>query len=591
MLGVCSAPFAQNPSPPPNPESEQFSAQDASLQVLASGPIHEAFAEPVVFDPQPGATIKMEPREPIEELPPDQKPAGTDVAWIPGYWGWDDDRDDFIWISGLWRELPPGREWVPGYWATASDGHQWVSGYWSSTESASLDYLAEPPESLETGPATPSPSDNHIWVPGCWQWNEARYMWRPGYWIAAQPDWLWMPAHYVWTPGGYVFVDGFWDYPVQRRGLLFAPIYFGGGVVVTTGYQYTPRYCVNTTLLTDHLFVWPRYNRYYFGDYYATNYTQAGIVPWFAFNQSHIGFDPIFANYSHHHRVDRDWDQRQRNTYEQLREREADRPARIVVRDSGPQKLPGSVEESLVVRLDQTAALKDSPIRLEKVDDQQRLSIAERTKGLREFTRQRSQMEGESVTQNRAPLPKETATPKEGQKGVPKVRQPNQRERARSPISSSSESKESKAEAAPARPKTPELDPKIEPNKTPRRGKRTGGPQPDSPKTNSDRPRIKPQTPGTNPLPDKPGAAPVPKKPNPLPPAPKIDPKVPIAPPTPPKGEPKRPNPLPIPSPDESKPEKPKKEPGPPPPESKPEQPERKVPPAKREPEPKKPKN
>lgn len=33
-------------------------------------------------------------------LPPDQKPEGDDVAWIPGYWAWDDERNDFLWVSG-----------------------------------------------------------------------------------------------------------------------------------------------------------------------------------------------------------------------------------------------------------------------------------------------------------------------------------------------------------------------------------------------------------------------------------------------------------------------------------------------------------
>src|SRR5689334_17752063 len=40
------------------------------LEVLASGPIHEAFAEPVVFDPKPGPIVTKEPPPPVEEEPP-----------------------------------------------------------------------------------------------------------------------------------------------------------------------------------------------------------------------------------------------------------------------------------------------------------------------------------------------------------------------------------------------------------------------------------------------------------------------------------------------------------------------------------------
>ncbi len=87
---------------------------EEEVQVLTRGPVHEAFAETVTFDPEPGIVVPKAPPAAIEELPPDQKPEGANVAWIPGYWGWDDERSDFLWVSGVWRALPPGRQWVPG---------------------------------------------------------------------------------------------------------------------------------------------------------------------------------------------------------------------------------------------------------------------------------------------------------------------------------------------------------------------------------------------------------------------------------------------------------------------------------------------
>ena len=97
----------------------------AGMEVMTRGPVHEAFAETVAFDPAAGIIVSQQPPTLIEEVMPDQRPAGDNVAWIPGYWGWDEDQNDFLWISGIWRNLPPGREWVPGYcpqWTPAING-------------------------------------------------------------------------------------------------------------------------------------------------------------------------------------------------------------------------------------------------------------------------------------------------------------------------------------------------------------------------------------------------------------------------------------------------------------------------------------
>ena len=80
---------------------------DSGLEVLTSGPIHEAFAPVITMSPQPGVVAVKAPPEMIDETPPSQRPAGANVAWIPGYWAWDGDRDDYLWITGLWRTIPP----------------------------------------------------------------------------------------------------------------------------------------------------------------------------------------------------------------------------------------------------------------------------------------------------------------------------------------------------------------------------------------------------------------------------------------------------------------------------------------------------
>jgi hypothetical protein len=120
--------------------------------------VHEAFAEPVVFDPRPGLIAPKGPPPAIEEQPPDQRPEGAHVEWVPGYWSWDEDRGDFLWVSGIWRDLPPDRQWVPGYWNPVQGGYQWVSGFWSPVEQERLTYLPETPASIVAPEAAPGPA-------------------------------------------------------------------------------------------------------------------------------------------------------------------------------------------------------------------------------------------------------------------------------------------------------------------------------------------------------------------------------------------------------------------------------------------------
>ena len=85
------------------------------VEVLARGPIHEAYAEPSEREPAPTPVIPKEPPKAIEELPPDQKPEGDNVPWLPGYWAWDDDKKDHIWISGFWRNAAAGPNLGSGF--------------------------------------------------------------------------------------------------------------------------------------------------------------------------------------------------------------------------------------------------------------------------------------------------------------------------------------------------------------------------------------------------------------------------------------------------------------------------------------------
>ena len=274
----------------------QDAAKDGQPQVLTRGPIHEAFATPVTFDPKPGASAPRMPPPLVDELPPDQKPDGDNVAWIPGYYQWDEERKNFVWISGFWRVMPPGRKWIPGYWNKQDDNSsQWVSGYWAAAEQAQVEYLPAPPPTLETGPQNQAPGPNYIWTPGCYVYRDSHWWWRPGFYVAASPGWIWMPAYYAYTPCGYVYVDGYWDWSVRRRGVIFAPCYWSAWSYRPV-YVYRPTVCIDVDIVTDHFFCRTGYGCYYFGDYYGGTYVSLGFSPWFKFHYARGGgYCPVYA--------------------------------------------------------------------------------------------------------------------------------------------------------------------------------------------------------------------------------------------------------------------------------------------------------
>ena len=390
------------------------------VQVLTRGPVHEAFAGTVIFNPEPGIVVTKAPPAPIEEVPPEERPQGDNVTWIPGYWGWDDERSSFIWVSGVWRALPPGRQWMAGYWGTTPQGYQWTSGYWADAAARETSYLPPPPTTLEVGPNIGAPSMDYSWMPGCWVWYQGRYAWSPGYWAQGRADWDWTPAHYVWTPRGFIFVGGFWDYPVERRGVLFAPVYFDSGVYARRGYYYSPRIVIDLAVFTDHLFLRPSYQHYYFGDYYATSYDQRGYYASLSFQSSRYGYDPVYSHQRWEHRQDQQWEHRLEVSYQERREHETARPPRTwaAQRDINPGTADSKQNRVLVATsIDQLAARKDSPMRFQPVAREESQRLAQRGQEVQKSGDQRRTLEarpadtavrtpGAVLVPAKAPLPR-----------------------------------------------------------------------------------------------------------------------------------------------------------------------------------------
>ncbi|MCU0785354.1 MAG: hypothetical protein MUF81_15135 [Verrucomicrobia bacterium] len=428
----------------------------AGAQVLTRGPVHEAFAGMVTFNPEPGVVVTKAPPDVIEEMPPEERLAGDNVAWIPGYWGWDDERSDFLWVSGTWRALPPGRQWMAGYWGQTPQGYQWTSGYWADATAKETIYLPPPPATVEVGPNIAAPSMDYGWSPGCWFWYQGRYAWRPGYWALGRADWDWMPAHYVWTPRGYIFVGGYWDYPVARRGVLFAPIYFEAGAYSRRGYFYSPTIVIDLGVFSDHLFLRPRYHHYYFGDYYAASYYQGGFYASFSFQSGRHGYDPIYSHQRWEHRQDREWEHRVETSYQYRRDHEAARPPRtwVAQRNINPDTAESRQNRVMVATpISQLAKRKDSPMRFQPVAKAERQQIAQRGQEVQKSREQRRTLEAKAV---------DTTTRKPGAAFEPaKVKLP------KSPIVARSANQLGKNQAPPKVQQSPRPDPKFQPKSEP----------------------------------------------------------------------------------------------------------------------------
>ena len=312
-------------------------AADDDMQVLERGPIHEAFAEVSVDEVQPESVVPRSVPDPVNEIVPDYRPAGADMQWIPGYWSWDEDLDDFIWISGVWRNIPPGRQWVPGYWVAVAGGSQYVSGYWAENRGTVSSYLPPPPEPPPTAPPPPPYTTDNVWVEGHWLWSGSRYMWQAGYWQHQMPEMLWIPAHYSWTPRGYIFVPGYWDYLLVRRGVLYAPRYFPQPGYRVSPYRYTPSIMLDLDVVFLSLFVRRDHHHYYFGDYHDARYIRRGFAPWYSRHATRHGYDPHFVSYRRHHFHEDDrWEDTYRQRFEYHRDHRETRPP-LVHRDRREQ--------------------------------------------------------------------------------------------------------------------------------------------------------------------------------------------------------------------------------------------------------------
>jgi hypothetical protein len=144
----------------------------------------------------------------------------------------------------------------------------------------------------------------------------------------------------------------------------------------------------------------PRYQHYYFGDYYAANYSGAGFYPSYAINSGRFGYDPIFAYNRWQHRQDIGWERRQAVDFENRRDHEDMRPARTWT----GQGLQNASETTSRVGLPRVAALlddlrrsNDSPQQFQPVDQTERQQFSQRAQEVQRLREERQRLETDAA--------------------------------------------------------------------------------------------------------------------------------------------------------------------------------------------------
>jgi hypothetical protein len=418
FLGI--APAQNNPADDDVPDG---------VEIELRGPVHEAFAQPLDIKPEPGQPVPKQPPEPIPEEPPEERPEGDNVQWIGGYWAWDPERNDFMWVSGTYRNAPVGRQWVPGHWVHTAEGWRWVPGMWAPESQEELRYSPEPPAPLEVEPSLPAPSEDATWVPGTWVYRDPRFVWRPGYWSPYREGRVWVTSRYSWTPNGYLFCDGYWDYPLDDRGLLFAPAYFHRPYWHDRSWFWRPRHVIGLGLLFDSCFTRHGSFHFHFGHFFGSRCWDYGYRPWY---YGHGRYHSAFNHHRwRHHRGDRDWFDRHRESFRDRHDGRRSGPPRTLaeqdrlVRNQGGK---GGANVRVAAPLSQVK-LVNKNVNLVKLTPAQintQKALAKRTKDIAQIRTQSAKVGGASGvaprTKQDAPAIKlpplvrgtETVRPKDG---------------------------------------------------------------------------------------------------------------------------------------------------------------------------------
>ena len=230
-------------------------------------------------------------------MPPEEKPEG-DVVWIGGYWAWDDDRDDFLWVVRLLAHAAAtGKEWVAGYWReqarSVAVGARLLDRPSQEEQGPNVTYYPEPPPPPAARPARQAARGRPVLCSGLL--DVGRQSLRlAGRLLEPRPSGLRLGCRPT-TAG-------------RRTAMSSSPA--TGTTPSPNAACCTRRWCVDAvvvgprsstrrttrsrdTIVVDALFVRPGRCHYYFGDYYGPRYVGLGFHCGYHYSRLH--YDPIIV--------------------------------------------------------------------------------------------------------------------------------------------------------------------------------------------------------------------------------------------------------------------------------------------------------
>jgi hypothetical protein len=225
-LGVamlCGSAWGQSTPTPPPPEPQPPALDGPTTGAEALPPADAPRTVPSAAAPAPGdpavagrVYAPKAPPSPIIERPSGVRP-DRNARWIAGYWDWDTERDEYVWVGGSWQIPPAGSIWVAGRWDRDAAGWYWIPGQWSRRGNPA-DVAVNGPRWRTTGPPAdhpddepaPAPGPDFFFVPGHYAPDGDRLAWKPGFWSRSQPGWDWIPSRWVRRANGWDFREGYW---------------------------------------------------------------------------------------------------------------------------------------------------------------------------------------------------------------------------------------------------------------------------------------------------------------------------------------------------------------------------------------------
>lgn len=248
-------------------------ARTPDLKPMTDGPLHEAFLSPRRDVDPP--VVAQSPPPPVAERPGPEPPR-TDARWIEGYWEWSPEHGKFVWVTGTWRVPPPGRFWVNTFWKRNEKGWRRIPGFWSDRATDRIVYGQEgPPKDRPIDDSGAPPKSNCFYIPGQYVVDGDRIAWRKGFWADAKPGWSWTPATWTRQPEGWIFQEGYWDRPLEERGVLYAPAEIARDVRPGEVLSYRPYTEISPELFGQLYGAFGRPSPYYDG-YPGVAYDQEG---------------------------------------------------------------------------------------------------------------------------------------------------------------------------------------------------------------------------------------------------------------------------------------------------------------------------